>query len=599
MQLFLELIANAAGFKAELNSSKNVVTRFVGGARQELASLRQSFGSVHGQLVSLGLTVGAVKTVMDSARLDRSLTMVSQTAGEGTGKVAALRTELFRMAKESGREVENLKGGVDALIQSGMTLKQTMATVPAINVAMAVTDASAESLASGLTVGATFFDFDLSKPEAALEMLDKMTVAGRRGNAELENLSAIFSRVGGNAKSGGLGFDQTLGFIEGLSLVEKNPERLATLADSTLRVFTNMRYMAAAQKSTGVKFFDSQGERRDALAVLTDIRAKYATLRSDQEKGTFIQKAFGAADLDTIKGIRTLLDGSSLEKISGIVADIGNAGGTLNKDYDAAINNLIDQSGRLKNSLREAADSFAKPIKDTLSSLIGFSLDKKEKGGLGLSGKELIGGGAGLALGTLLAARYGNKAIGGLASRFLKGGASVGAGIAEGKVIEAATGVQPVFVTNWPAGGLGAGLADTAGAAAAGGGLANAGALAKKSLKWLAGLGPAALALGGESMGSIAMLGTGAAVGAGAMAVGAGAAGYGAGSLGWKYGLEGTAFADKLGEVLARAAGLFGNDEAKRAIEINLSIDQQGRVVADSNELETRVAKTELKRGAF
>ncbi len=42
---------------------------------------------------------------------------------------------------------------------------------------------------------------------------------------------------------------KTLGFIEGLSQIQKEPERLATLADSTLRVFTDMRYMMAAQRA--------------------------------------------------------------------------------------------------------------------------------------------------------------------------------------------------------------------------------------------------------------------------------------------------------------------------------------------------------------
>jgi len=83
-------------------------------------------------------------------------------------------------------------------------------------------------------------------------------------------------------------------------------------------------------------------------------------------------------------------------------------------------------------------------------------MDSKKNGGLGLDGKDMIVGGAGLTLGTIAAARYGNKAIGGLANKLLRSGGSLSLGVAEGKALEAAAGVTPVFITNWPAtlGGL-------------------------------------------------------------------------------------------------------------------------------------------------
>lgn len=55
----------------------------------------------------------------------------------------------------------------------------------------------------------------------------------------------------------------------------------------------------------------------------------------------------------------------------------------------------------------------------------------------------------------------------------------------------------------------------------------------------------------------------------------AGAVGYGAGA--WvndKY-IQGTDIGDKIGEAVARALAAFGHEDAKRALEINLSIDGQ------------------------
>lgn len=450
MKLFLELVANSAGFKTELGKARNAVTRFSQGARREFDALKGSLNTVTAKLAGLGVTFGVVQQMMVSARLDKGLTQIGQTAGEGSGKVRVLRSDLFAMGKQTGQNVEDLKEGFNSLVQSGLTMKEAKETLDGINTAMAVTGANANTLSSGLTVAATAFQFDLAKPGKALELLDKMTVAGRLGNAELENLSTIFARIGVNASSAGMGFDKTLGFIEALSMVERQPERLATLADSTLRVFTNLRYMVKAQQGTGVKFFDKDGSRRDALEVLKDIKGKYDLLKTDREREVFIFKAFGEMDLDTVKGLRTLLQGASLNKVSSFSKQIENAGGTLTKDLDTAMNNLVDQAGRLKNVLRQAADEFAQPVNAVLSDAIKWALDSKKNGGLELSGKEMIVGGATGLVGTLLAARYGGKAIGSLATRFLKGAGSTAAGIAEGKAVEAATGVSPVFVTNWP-----------------------------------------------------------------------------------------------------------------------------------------------------
>lgn len=591
MKLFLELVANASGFKTEMNNSKSAVTRFARGAKSELDALKGAFGSIHGQLASLGVGIGAVKIMMDSARLDKSMTQIGQTAGEGTAKVAGLRSELFAMGKESGRQIEELKAGFDGLVQSGQEWASAKETIKAINIGSAVTGANPEVLGGGLTVGATAYGFDLSKQGVALEMLDQMTVAGRLGNAELENLSSIFGRVGVNAASAGMKFGPTLALIEGLSMVERQPERLATLADSTMRVFTNLKYMSEAQKGTGVKFFDAKGARRDALDVLSDIKKKYDTLTTDQQRAVFIQKAFGHADLDTIKGIKTLLQGDALNKVREFSATISDAGGTLKRDFAEATRNLIDQTGMLKNDLREAADGFVKPINETLGQFIQFARDKKENGGLGLDGKDMIVGGAAATLGTILTARYGGKVLGAMAEKMLKGVGSVGVGVAEGKLLEATTGVSPVFVVNWPAGfGGGANAIAEVAAGSAGGGAikktaSKLGTFVKSAVPFALGTVLPTAAMGAASLGGGYLVGTGINQGAGKLS----------GMLsGGQYGGEGW-----LGSMLY---DLFNKDqgrETKNDINLQIAIDQNGRVVTQTSDPNTHTKINTMRRGSF
>ncbi len=552
MKVLIELAADARKFTSGMRQGERGLSAFASKAKSTASMVASAFAA-------MGVTIGAAATAWKSAQLDKSLTQIGQTAGATKKQVQELRSDLFRLGKESGQSLDNLKEGFNVLVQSGLNMKEAKATLDGVNKAMAVTGADAKTLANGLTVAAQAFQFDLEKPGMALELLDKMTVAGRLGNAELENLSDIFARVGVNAASAGMNFNSTLGFVEALSKIERQPERLATLADSTLRVFTNLKYMQEAQKATGVSFFDSKGARRDAVAVIEDIRKKYATLKTDAQRAEFIQSAFGKADLDTIKGLKTLLSGDSLDAVRKFSQEIGNAGGTLKRDMPEATRNLVDQAGRLKAVLLEAADNFVSPINKTLADLLRWGMNSKKEGGAGLSGGQMIGGGLALGAAALLAGKFGGKAIGG----FLKGKAGTGLGIAEGKAVQAATGVTPVFVTNWPGG---SGLSSLAGSAAGVAGAAATGTAAKTVLGGLAKIAPIAMRL-------LPMLTS--PVG---LAVG------------------GTAVAGGL--VMLIKNMMQKKDQQKNQVNLSVRVDQQGQVMAVSNDLNTSL-DVKLWRGGF
>lgn len=563
LSLSVRIYADAARYAAGLAGGMQATRRFSASVRQELDSIKGVMGSVHGQITALAGGIGAMKAAADSARLDKNLIGIQLNAGASRTEIEALRREFFRMGKESGRPVEELREGFNNLIQSGQSWKAAREQIDAVNIGMSVSGANAGKLTSALGVAGEAFRFNLETPGKALELLDQMTVAGRKGNAELENLSDIFARVGVNAASGGLGFSKTLAFIEGLSLIERQPERLATLADSTLRLFNNDKYRKEAEKATGVKFFNPDQSRRDALAVVGDLKKQYDKLKTDLQRDQFLNSAFGKADLDTIKGMKILLTGDTLAKVHEFNRDIEGASGTLKRDMATAIDNAVDQTGRLKNALREAADDFSRPLNDTLSQLIKWGMDSKANGGLGLDGKDMILGSAGLVAGTALAARYGGKAIGALMGKV--GGTATG--VATGKALEQAAGVTPVFVVNMPSGGLAGGALDGAAGAAA------AGVAGKVASKAKVG---AALA-GGLPLKDFLKLGAGAIGTTAAGATAAGAAGYGAGTLLYKS-LEGTragdALVDKIGGGIAKVLALLGNEEAQRAVEMTEKLRQ-------------------------
>lgn len=575
MKLYLELLARTAGFRSGMNESGRAVTRFTHTAKREFDALRSAMGTFQGKLAAIGLSFGAMQQLASSARLDKGLTQLRQTAGESAAAVKGLRKEFFEMGKETGAEIEGIKSGFDSLIQSGQSWKAAMESSKGINIAKAVTGSDERVLAGGLTVGAKQFNIDLEKPGKALEMLDKMVVAGRLGNAELENLSDIFARVGANANAAGMSFEKTLAIIEALSAGEMQPERLATLTDSTIRLFNNLRYAAAAQKATGVQFFDGSGKRRDPVEVLQDFKKKWDALKTDKSRAEFIQGAFGKADLDTIKGIRMLLDGTSLRDIRSSFEKISAAGGTLKRDMPDALNNAVDQAGRLRNTLRQAADDFARPINKTVANVIQKLTNPKDKGGMGLSGGELIAGGIGLTA----AAYFGGRFAKGVAGRLLRGGSSLATGVAQGKMLESAAGVAPVFVTNWPA--------DIGGGAAVGN--------AKSLLP--------ALAAAGQASWMLAPATGAAVVGGTSIAIGNHLAKK---EASWRS-------TQDLMDLRARQMVMGGGPnssqvrtidaelakrQVKNDITLNVRIDSQGRVFTDTTDMNTR-SRVNVKRGAF
>lgn len=534
---------NIAGYRRATQEGERATRSFVSMAQREFAKLREFARSWQGQVASLGATVGFAQMQRNAAQLEKTLTQVRLTAGMSAKEQTEAYQTMFDLVKRNGGVVEETVSGFNSLVQAGLKYQEAIKAAEAINIARGVTGANDSTLAGALTVGAANYGFDLAKAGVATEMLDKMAVAGRLGNAELENLSSIFPRVAQRAQSAGMSFDKTLAFIEGLSQVERQPERLATLADSTLRLFTNAKYAKDAEKALGIMFFDQRsGARRDPLAILEDMRKKYQALNTDAQRFNFISSAFQNTDLDTQRGIQALLSGRQLEDMRRFERDIAGAGGTLARDLATATNNAVDQASRLKNTLREAAEGFARPINDAFARGTKWLLDTK-----GYSGGQLLGGAAVGLAGAYAASRFLPPLLRSVAGRF--GG--VGAGVATGKALEAAAGVTPVYVTNWAEmNGGGGGLLGNAGAAAAG--AASVGMLAR-----VRGLLAAAGLVGSAPLGVAGLGATVAGVGA------AGLAGYGAGSL-VKMGLDSSGASERLYQTIDALLSVFGNEDAQR-----------------------------------
>ncbi len=425
------------------------------GVRQEFDRIKGLGGSMQGQLAGFGVGVGVIAGLKSNANLERVLIRTKQTAGMTNEQKEEWHTEGWRIAKTYGASREDVDTGFNTLIASGVKYDAAKKTGDAIGQANAITGANPAVLGDAVVAASAAFNIDLNKDGAALDLLQKMTVAGRLGNAELENLSGLFPKIGGAAAAAGMSIEQALAFTESLSKVELQPERLGTLAESTLRVFSTKQYREQVTKQTGVKFFNKDHSSRNPEEVFSEIKRKFEAMKSDEQRAKFMGIVFKGMDQDTVRGWRSMLTGDRLDDLKSGAKTLGAAEPIYNKDLKENTESTSGTAARMKATFAEAIDRMATPLNKSFADLGSYLLDD-----LNLSGEQMLAGGAALGIGGYYAGRGAKSGAGALLNKFM-GGPETLKNIAVGKVLEEATGVTSVFVTNWPGGvPLGGGLPD-------------------------------------------------------------------------------------------------------------------------------------------
>ncbi|WP_160286826.1 phage tail tape measure protein [Pseudomonas knackmussii] len=415
------------------------------GVRSEFDRLKSFGSSVNGRLAGLGVGLAVGQQFSGSAQLDRALIRTRQTAGMSIAQMDEWRGEGFRIAKQYGVDRDSVDQGFNTLIASGVNYNAAKLAADAIGRTTAITGADSGVLGKAVVAGASAFNVDLNKEGAALDLLQKMTVAGRLGNAELENLADIFPKIGGAAASAGMNIQQALAFTETLSTVEMQPDRLGTLAESTLRVFSNKQYRDNVTKSTGVQFFNKDGSSRNPEDVFSDLKRKYDGMATDQARAKFMGVVFKGMDQDTVRGWRIMLSGNRLDTFKEQGKAVGKAASVGQDDLKENTDSATGSAARVRATLREAMDRMSRPVNKALADAGTYLLDD-----LKLSGGDLLAGGLAAGVGTYYAGRGAKAGVGKLLNKFL-GGPETLKNVAVGKALEEATGVTSVFVTNWPA----------------------------------------------------------------------------------------------------------------------------------------------------
>ena len=389
----------------------------------------------------------------------------------------------------------------------------------------------------------------------------------------------------GMASNSGIEFAQFLSRMTGTSREERKVQR-------------GLNQYLASQGKMPLKFWDAAGKLKPMLTIIQEMRAAFDGM-TDERKGYVLKKIF--AERGNLAAMAFMKPGTgSWEFIKDKVDKVAGAEDKMTESLKGYNRSVTSLAGSMKSTAASFFDPWLDPLAEvanranTAVAALGKFAEAHPKttdagNGLLAAGIAVVGGYGAYKL--LKGAMAGKKVLGGLGG--LKGLSKVGLGIAEGKAVQAATGVTPVFVTNWsdgPGSSVAGIAADVAGGAA--GGSATK-AAAKKGLGWLAksGMGIAISELAGG------LVTAPVAVGAAGLAGGYGIGKYGILPLArymtnWRTGSNYTSdgwIGEQLYDAFHKQPG-DGKSATKNEIQLVVQIDGFGRVISNSNDMNTQVS---------
>ncbi|MFZ0932301.1 MAG: phage tail tape measure protein [Syntrophobacteraceae bacterium] len=466
-------------------------------------------------------------------------------------------------------------------------------------------------------------------PESVADIMTHIAIPFHVKGAQYGEMANLFQKVvtnstldlsgfgAGMANFGGIAHDLGLdmkGTAEALMTVGesvRNADAAGTyLKNFLLAISAPTKGEKEAQEEAGLNFFDKHHHLKQWPGIVAELQNASAGM-TDQERMDFRRKAFQMRGLEAVEPLAGKGMGSFEENVRK-VASSGDIETKLGIALEGLNRNVISLSGTIESAIGQTF----KPMLASLTAVTEKANDLADAFGkfAGSHQKEFGWGEAAGAGGLGLLGLYSMFRIskglmaGGRVLRYLGSNwGATGVGIAEGKAIQAASGVTPVFVTNWPAGGLGGGAlgaaADVALGVAVSGGIATGFSVAMPAL--IAGIVAAAGAAGAQEAGKavsrwhVKMLSDDA-----LHRKFAENDVMGGGARSWQGRLM-------LGEMADRSIHV-SDDEATRRMDalnatlkerpnnitLNVSIDQAGRVTSSSNDPNTS-ARINLKRGDF
>lgn len=342
---------------------------------------------------------------------------------------------------------------------------------------------------------------------AVLALGGTFRLAGNQYAAAADDLV----RAGGAATIGPLEIQEALKMVAGAAKMDRLEVLAALGAAGTVGLkgtmggtaMSNFLMAAAKQdKKHSLQLFNDAGELKALPEVAKQLRAKFGGL-STQEQLDKLPKIFGEEGARFARAL--MLEGNG--SIEDVLAKMGSARGLddrtaiLSSSYNAQVEALKGSLTTLLATMFQPAlsplASATSDLNDAAAALTAFGQENPELAKI-VTGSAMVATSGAALLGAVRMAQGGASGLAALREMGKLGGLKsllgTAGGVAAGKAVEAATGVTPVYVTNWPDGsgmgapGAGGGAAVPAAAAGAGAAASGASRAGPYALAALAGI---------------------------------------------------------------------------------------------------------------
>ncbi|HCJ3287158.1 TPA: phage tail tape measure protein [Klebsiella pneumoniae] len=375
-------------------------------------------------------------------QLDRRLTRMGITAGKTRKEIADIFDTSQNVAIKFGVDTSEIQGAFEEI--NGRSGDLNLALKNTDNIGMAI----AASGADGATLGGLIAEYkklQIEDKKQTLLALDGMNRLGKEGAFELKDAAeklpaslSMYAAVGGKGVKGAM---DVMTVAESAMDVTANKDKAATAVENFIRDLQNPKVVKTLQKN-GINVFDDNGSMRPLPDLLQETAARSSRGGIKKQRGRLTEAGFNQDSMDLIAGVTGEAGAKKLKTYMGVVAD----GQSIIEDAAYASQDFTSAMQRLATTLEKFANkNLAKPIQE-LADVIN-NLDPKVVQEWLEFGKNVA-----ISIGGIIAARKAFKFGKDIWDMFSPG---KGKGLPSDVADAFGSGVVPVYVTNWPAGGLG------------------------------------------------------------------------------------------------------------------------------------------------
>ncbi|MDD9253872.1 phage tail tape measure protein [Klebsiella variicola] len=395
---------------------------------------------------------------------NRYTTMIAGFAGSAMLKdFAATDRRITRMglaAEKTKKEMSEMFSGMqDAAIKFRVDDSEVVSAIEKVGTVTGDIDygyknrniiapSIAASGADGESIGGLFSQFtkfNLSNEKDTLQAMDTLNQLGKEGAFELKDIAErgvkAFSMYAAAGGTGVRGVKDVGVALESAVDATGDTTTASTAVENLIRDLQLPKVVKELRRN-GINVFGKDGKMRSLPTLMEEIAKKSGNKGAETQSARLLGAGFNQDSILLLSSVTSGKGAENLKRYNGVVAD----GQGIMKDAAYAAKDFTSAMSSLSTTWKKFANSnLAKPVQELADAI--NSLDQKTVQNWLEIGKDIAIGVAGI-----IAARK--------AFQWGKGAwdilnPSKGKGIPNGIADVFGSGVMPVYVTNWPADGLG------------------------------------------------------------------------------------------------------------------------------------------------